>query len=517
MRLGRDCAEDGMDKRNIVRSPWLQALLCLLPACTALEPGGELIRQVEQPPAMTTPDAEAEGLADAGSHDARVDQELDASRPCNPRDRRETRLLDHLELTADTTLGCEFDWEIEGYLLITSGTLRVDAGVTVRARPGAFVLVGRDARIEVAGTAAEPVVFTAAERPSEPGAWRGLFLLGLADTALPNNATLALTPGDVRGLYGGDDDEHDCGSLSYTRIEFAGGAANDYDFPAAGLTLAGCGRATRVSHVQVHAATDGIGLIGGTAPLKRVLVSAPRADGIEWAAGYRGFIQFALVQTFVGSGAALKGSRSDADQVTPPASAPVLFNATLVGAMTRGLPTEPSDPNGFETGVLLQAATQVTLRNSLVYGFAGPWLDVVGDATAQLMGKETQVTSTIFADPGERARPGLPSAGVEPGDGEDDDGGHDEHTTLHQPGLYNRFPATGLVLRAPFAAPPYRPDFSADGFVDGGKLSDSAPEGWQAHWEPAFYAGALPKLPDPARRELDWTVAGAPWTDFPEE
>jgi hypothetical protein len=398
--------------------------------------------------------------------------------------------------------------------------LHVDAGVTVRARKGAFVLVGRNARIDAAGSAEEPVVFTAATRPAEPGAWAGLFLLGLADTALANNATIALPPGDDRAFYGGDDDDHDCGSLRYVRVEFAGGAANDYDFPAAGLTFAGCGRKTRVERVQVHAATDGIGLVGGTVPLKRVLVSAAAADGIEWAAGYRGFVQFAIVQGFYGAGAAVKGSRSDADQTTPPASAPTLFNLTLVGADAQGLPLSPGDPNGFETGILLQAATQATVRNTLVYGFHGPWVDVIGDATAKLMSEKTELTSSVFADPAARTRPGLPGKGVELGDGEDDDGGYDENGELRASSLHNRFPSAGLSMRAPFARPPERPDFSADGFVDGGNPADTAPEVWQDLWEAAFYAGALPKIQELGDRALDFTRDGPerqPWTDFPQE
>ena len=499
---------------------WWWGLAPWFVACTSLRPGDDVIRATDMPP-VSADDAGGGARGDAGGsqRDAQVAQVADSGVPCKPAGQRDTQVLDHLELSADSELSCAFDYEVEGFLVVSRGTLHIDEGVTIRVRRGGFVLVGAHARIDAQGSAAAPVVFTAAERPAQPGAWAGLFLLGLADTALANNSTIALPPGDTRAFYGGEDDAHDCGALRYVRVEFAGGAANDYDFPAAGLTFAGCGRSTVVDHVQVHAASDGIGLIGGTVPLKRVLVTAPRADGIEWAAGYRGFMQFVIVQSYYGAGAALKGSRSDADQTTPPASSPVIYNATLVGADAQGLASAPSDPSGFETGILLQAATEASVHNALVYGFAGPWVDVIGASTARLFGSKSQIANSVFADPSQRVRPGLPGAGVEPGDGEDDDGGYDENGSLRSANLHNRFPSGGLSMRDPFARPPARPSFSADAFVDGGNLADSAPPGFEDTWEAAYYAGALPRQPHVDDSALDFTLEGADgqaWTSFPE-
>ncbi len=510
---------------------WLAISALLLVACTSLRPSKDVLRVGEgqdQGPANGAGDANAGVARDAstGTRDAAGDAPFDAgvddSMPCPDASARELKLLTNLQLDAGAHFSCAHDYEIDGYVVVTSGTLRIDPGVVVRARQGAFLLIGQNARIEANGTSEAPIVFTAATHPAKPGTWRGLLLLGRAQTALTNGATLGLPPGDPRAFFGGNDDEHDCGVLRYVRIEFAGGSTNEYDFPGAALTLAGCGRRSQIEHVQVHASTDGIGLIGGSAPLKRVLVSAASADGIEWAAGYTGFIQFAIVQTFYGAGAALKGSRSEADEVTPPASAPVIFNATLLGANVRGLPQGAVDPNGFETGVQLQAGSRLTLRNALVYGFAGAWIDVIGASTAGLVGTDTLVTNTIFADSAPRKNQGLPGVGVERGDGEDDDGGFSEDESFRNPSLQNRFPTAGFTLRDPYAATPLRPDVSADGFVDGGNLADMAPPGWAELWEPAFYAGALPKIQSTAERALDWTRGevsdeARAWTAFPEE
>jgi hypothetical protein len=504
-----------------MRRASLVMLACAASACTALLPGDDVIHDSDTPPIGAR-----DGGSDAGQapeqEEAGVDAGADAGAACPPAGEREVVVLSQQQLSEDARWTCAADYEIDGYVAVTAGTLTIDPGVTVRARAGAFVLIGKGARLSAVGRADAPIVFTAAERPAAPGAWAGVYLLGAADTALPNSATLGFPSGDVRGFYGGSNHDHDCGELRYARIEFAGGATDEYDFPGAALMLAGCGRRTRVSHLQVHAATDGIGLVGGSAPLSRVLVTAPRADGIEWSAGYTGFIQFAIVQTFYGSGAALKGSRLEADQVTPPASEPILFNVTLVGASGQGLPRGAADPSGFENGVQLQAGTRATLRNALVYGFPGAWVDVIGSEAARLVGTSTQLTNSIFADPAARAQPGFPADGVEPGDGEDDDGGLSEDQQFRAPSCLNRFPSSGLALPVSFAAPPARPAFSADGFVDGGNLADAAPAGWEDVWEPAFYAGALPKIQLEADGALDWTCGAEPgadctWTAFPQE
>jgi hypothetical protein len=120
-----------------------------------------------------------------------------------------------------------------------------------------------------------------------------------------------------------------------------------------------------------------------------------------------------------------------------------------------------------------------------------------------------------------RVHPGFPASGVEPGDGEDDDGGLDENARLRDPSAQNRFPSSGFTLPLAFEAPPARPAFGADGFVDGGNLADDAPPGWDDVWESAFYAGALPKIQFEADRALDWTCAeprpDCAWTAFPQE
>jgi hypothetical protein len=499
----------------------------VLAGCTALLPGNEPIQEIEagSDGGVVGDDA---GVGDAGAHhDAGDDAGAlpnpdagdvsDAGGEACPAMSERSLVVMKNELSSDTHWTCDTTYEIQGTLVMSAGTLTIDPGVRVLGRERAALLIGKGARIVAEGTAEQPIVFTAKTRPAEPATWRGLFMLGSAPAAYPNNSALGLSVTDPRGFFGGTDDSHDCGTLKYVRIEFAGGQPNDYDFPAAALTLAGCGSDTEVDHVQVHAGSDGIGLVGGRAPLKRVLVTAPTDDGIEWAVGYQGLIQFAVVQTFYGIGAALKGSRSEIDETSPPPSFPFIFNATLIGASAQGLPRGRNNP-AFETALQLQAGTRAVIRNSLVHGFHGTWIDVIGASTAALVGGDTQISNTIFAGPEPRPNPGFPD---ETKSGQDDDASFSEDTTFRTSALQNRFPGASFSLRSPFNAPPGRPDFSAEAFVDSSSLSNQVPPDWSGVLEPAAYAGALPRIRFTAERAQDWTAStlaeGEGWTSFPQE
>ncbi|MFT3922968.1 MAG: hypothetical protein QM778_10570 [Myxococcales bacterium] len=501
------------------------ALCAGFSACTPLSPGDQVVRDA----AMDL---------DSGQHDAGHESEHPEPTPeagpptdagsdagsstmgCKPPGQRGNTVKRMLEITEDTRWTCETDYELVGAAVVRAGTLTIDPGVRIKVRNGSGLVISKEARLVAAGTAQEPIVFTAVEHPAQPGAWRGVFLLGKAPTSLPETSSLGLSAADISSHFGGSDVNHDCGQLEHVRIEFAGGLADEYAFPSSALTLAGCGRKTSVHDVQIHAATDGLGLIGGQAPIKRVLVTAATADGIEWTAGYSGLLQFVVVQSFYGAGAALKGSQDEGKPDSTPPSSPIIFNATLVGANAKGLPRGVGDPNGLETGILLQAGTRATIRNSVVYGFAGSWVDIIDVVTAQHVGTDLTIRNTIFGGPEPRMHPGFPGTGAEPGDGTmDDDGSFSEDQTFREPSLQNRFPP--IILQRPFDPPPLRPDFSADSYVNSSNLEGNVPTGWEGVFESAAYAGALPKIEFEADRALDWTQAeqsGEPvWTDFPQE
>ncbi|MET0391266.1 MAG: hypothetical protein ABW321_35160, partial [Polyangiales bacterium] len=193
------------------------------------------------------------------------------------------------DITEDTT------WECGTYLL--QKIVYVTEGATLTIKPGVQVLgdtdqsgvvtaliVTRGAKLDAVGTPTQPIVFSSGnpEGARQPGDWGGVVLLGAAtiNTGTCEEAdddactggffqsnVEGLDPTDPKSLFGGTDDEHNCGSLEYARIEFAGFQLS-MDNELNGLTVAACGSETKLNHIQVHRGSDdGIEFFGGTAGL----------------------------------------------------------------------------------------------------------------------------------------------------------------------------------------------------------------------------------------------------------
>jgi hypothetical protein len=202
----------------------------------------------------------------------------------------------------------------------------------------AALIVSRGSQLEAVGTAALPIVFTSGNAVGDriTGDWAGVALLGNAtlnngtDTAGVFTDNLeGVDPTDARGIYGGNNDASSCGHLEYVRIEF-GGDEFSTDNELNGLTLAGCGSGTTLSHIQVHRGKDdGIEFFGGTAGMDHVVISGASDDSLDWDQGWRGNVQFLVVHQFEGIGDAgfeadnygsmeLATPRSNPPSSTPP-------------------------------------------------------------------------------------------------------------------------------------------------------------------------------------------------------
>jgi hypothetical protein len=278
-----------------------------------------------------------------------------------------------LTLSADTTWSCQYDYHIHNNVIVAPGVkLSIAAGTTVRFAPDTLLLVQRGGRLEAEGSAAAPITLTSSKPVGmrAPGDYRGLILAG-SGPSQSSSTSVHDSLSDARAHYGGGqggDPESSCGVLRYLRIEFAGGSVDDPALPAGALTLAGCGAKTVVDYVQVQRATDGVGLLGGTVPLRHVVVSNNlRGEAIEWSAGYTGTLQFIVAQS-LGPFVALQGSNSADDPEASPVSRPTIYNATLIGNAPRG--------TAQHFGVLLKFGSRLVLKNSIVQGFADTAFDL---------------------------------------------------------------------------------------------------------------------------------------------
>lgn len=299
-----------------------------------------------------------------------------ASSRCPPAEDRSVEVVGEageLTLDTDTAWTCDHDYHLRGNVIVAPGvTLVIRPGTRVLLDPNTLLLSQRGAQLKAEGTATEPIVFTSSKTigTRAPGDYRGVILIGDA----PSHTTTVPVYGslnDARAHFGGGQAGKaagSCGALRYVRVEFGGGSVQDASVPGAALTLAGCGTGTTIDHVQVHRATDGIGLLGGTAPLRHVLVTNNLlGEAIEWTGGYTGTMQFVVAQSLAAS-SAMQGSNSLDDAEAAPVSRPEIYNATLVGSAPL--------VTGQHYGLLLQLGSRAVFKNSLIQGFADAAFDL---------------------------------------------------------------------------------------------------------------------------------------------
>ncbi|MDX5339990.1 MAG: hypothetical protein LPK25_13245 [Cyclobacteriaceae bacterium] len=227
-------------------------------------------------------------------------------------------------ITTNTTWETGKVYELAGRITVVSGvTLTIQPGVIVKGQVGTganatALIVARGGKINAAGTATQPIIFTTVADEIQPGQiaspnldptleglWGGLIVLGRARGSFAGDIQEIQIEGipasDTNGLYGGSDDADNSGVLKYISIRHGGaniGEGNEIN----GLTLGGVGSGTVIENVEVVAnQDDGIEWFGGTVSVKNALVWNSGDDAVDtdqaWAGTLDNFIIICGVNT----------------------------------------------------------------------------------------------------------------------------------------------------------------------------------------------------------------------------
>lgn len=235
--------------------------------------------------------------------------------------------------------------------------LTIEAGTLIYGVGSNPLIIARDGMIEATGTSAAPITFApidiatdGADSPDVVGAtglWGGLVINGRG-----------VIQGDERegegfsGLYGGDDNEDNSGTLQYVRVLYAGYAftpTNELN----GIAFQGVGSGTTIENIQVlNNSDDGVEFFGGAAQAKYVHLSGNLDDSIDWTQGWVGKLQYAYVETDGDKG--IEADNSSSNFTATPRSNPTLANITILVDGAKGA--------NFRVG------TGVTLYNSVSDG-----------------------------------------------------------------------------------------------------------------------------------------------------
>jgi hypothetical protein len=281
-------------------------------------------------------------------------------------------------ITTDRTLNADRNYFLKGQVYVkNNATLNIPAGVTVyveknaSAQAKSVLVITKGSKLNINGTNDKPVVFTSAASVKSAGDWGAIIVLGNAPT---NTGT-----GNVAGLavsadtqYGGSITADNSGSISYLRIEYAGGinpAAEDewaVD-KASGLLLASVGSGTTINHVMVlHSNDDAFQFVGGTVNATYLIGYNNGDDDFDFDLGYQGNLQYLISYRTAASSQALRanGFESYNDEVpttNAPLTRPVVSNMTIIGP--QGM--EPVKTN-LNQGVYMRKGTRLAIRNSII-------------------------------------------------------------------------------------------------------------------------------------------------------
>jgi hypothetical protein len=265
-------------------------------------------------------------------------------------------------------------YRLRGVVFVRNNAiLTIQPGTFIIGQPGAapspsVLVIARTGRINASGTRSRPIIMTSSQPFGQRrrGDWGGLIMLGAASANTPaERSFIEGLPETDDARYGGTDDDHNCGTLRYVRVEYAGAefAPNN---EVNGITWGGCGRSTVAEYLQSHYGfDDAFEWFGGTNSAKHLVATHAGDDGIDTQLGYRGRIQYAVVlQNSERGNRGIEADNSEFVATAEPLGDSSMYNFTIVGSGLAGL-DESNSP-----GVYLRRGAVGTYNNMIVANFA---------------------------------------------------------------------------------------------------------------------------------------------------
>ncbi|MEZ5173816.1 MAG: hypothetical protein R2850_10010 [Bacteroidia bacterium] len=241
-------------------------------------------------------------------------------------------------ISSNTTWTSDKVYQLGGRITVLDGaTLTIEAGTIIKGEAGTganatALLVARGGKLNAIGEANKPIIFTSVAdeisladvaagnfkspnlNPDVNGLWGGVIILGKAKISASNdNGDVSevqiegIPTSDSNGLYGGNNDADDSGTLKYVSIRHGGtniGSGNEIN----GLTLGGVGSGTTIDNIEIVGnQDDGIEWFGGKVNVTNVVVWNCNDDGIDTDQSWGGTIDNLVVIAVAGHSFELDG------------------------------------------------------------------------------------------------------------------------------------------------------------------------------------------------------------------
>jgi hypothetical protein len=309
------------------------------------------------------------------------------------------------KLSGTVTLDASKVYLLKGFIVVPDGAkLVIPAGTVIRCQSDlsttpknyASIVVERGGKIEINGTAANPVVMTSAKAVGqrERGDWGGLLIAGRSKHNISNanfdNVQMEgfnnVSFDNTLAKFGGNDLNDNSGFIHFLRIEF-GGLAFEANKEINGLTFGAVGAATEVDHVQVsYSNDDSFEFFGGSVNTRHIIAFKGTDDDFDTDNGYSGLNQFGiavrdsayydLTYSLPSGASTSEGFESDNESsgtanVNPPTNA-IFTNFTMVGPVPVG--SKYSDMNtttkaAFRRGARIRRNSSLRICNSIFMGY----------------------------------------------------------------------------------------------------------------------------------------------------
>ena len=198
-------------------------------------------------------------------------------------------------ITSDMTLDASTPYIINSVVSVEDGaTLTIPAGTSIVASTSSeatktYIRINKGAKIDVQGTASNPVIMSSASGLS--GSWGGLVIAGDAVSAAGVNAAAEVD----QIPYGGENPEDNSGSIKYLIIKDAGAQINP-ESQYNGLSLYAVGSATVIENIaMLNGADDGVEFFGGSVSVENAYFENNEDDQIDWTEGWDGGVSNAYI------------------------------------------------------------------------------------------------------------------------------------------------------------------------------------------------------------------------------
>lgn len=332
------------------------------------------------------------------------------------------------EINGRVNVGCDGGFNVPTSAApVTSTTvgctapLTSDTNITLTIAPGAILFgatgqswlaVNRGNKINAAGTATQPIVFTSKDNvlgynnDTSQGQWGGIVLMGRAPVTDCNAGAVSsgTCERDTEGSadlarFGGSNPADNSGRLSYVQIRYSGfvlGSGKELQ----ALTTEGIGSGTVLDHIQSHnSSDDGAEFFGGVVNMKYYVATGADDDSLDVDTGAQLNLQYALLLPRSGKGDALFEIDSNGAEGDTPRTTLNVSNFLAIQ------PATSADNEANDLAVsLFRGNSDTHLSNGLIIAPANECIRMNGSGTvpATLVARSVQLqcNSTKFLGTG---------------------------------------------------------------------------------------------------------------------